>query len=80
MISKTENIKREFKIKNKNLSGDEFYFITEIGHNHQGSVDQAFKLIKQAKEAGSILKIHRTLFLDFFLSGGAGCLPRSVSW
>ena len=53
MISKTENTKREFKIKNKNLSGDEFYFITEIGHNHQGNIDKALELIKQAKEAGS---------------------------
>ena len=53
MISKTKNTKREFKIKNKNLSGDEFYFITEIGHNHQGNIDKALELIKQAKEAGS---------------------------
>ena len=53
MVSNTENKKREFKIKNKTLGGPEFYFITEIGHNHQGDIKKAFELIKQAKEAGS---------------------------
>ena len=53
MVLKKENKKREFKIQNKIISGSEFYFITEIGHNHQGSLKKAFELIKKAKEAGA---------------------------
>ena len=53
MALEIKNTKREFTIKNKILGEDEFYFITEIGHNHQGDIKKAFELIKQAKEAGS---------------------------
>ena len=53
MISKIGNRKREFKIQNKSIGDSEFYFIVEIGHNHQGKIKKAFKLIKKAKEAGA---------------------------
>ena len=53
MVSKIENRKREFKIQNKIIGDSEFYFIGEIGHNHQGKIEKAFELIKKAKEAGA---------------------------
>lgn len=53
MISKMESKKREFKIQNKSISDSEFYFIAEIGHNHQGKIEKALELIKKAKEAGA---------------------------
>jgi sialic acid synthase len=45
--------KREFKLPNQTISDSKFYLIAEIGHNHQGSMKQAFELIKQAKAAGA---------------------------
>ena len=59
MVSKIKNKKREFKIQNKTISDFEFYFIAEIGHNHQGSIKKAFELIKKAKKAGvNAVKLH----------------------
>ncbi len=49
MIKKSSS----FVIKNKALKKDEFYFIAEIGHNHQGSLEKAKKLFLEAKNAGA---------------------------
>ena len=49
----TENKTREFKTQNKIINNSEFYFIAEIGHNHQGKIEKAFELIRKAKEAGA---------------------------
>ena len=40
------------KIKNKIL-GDKPFVIAEIGHNHQGSIEKAKKLIIAAKNSGA---------------------------
>ena len=53
MVSNTENKTREFKTQNKIINNSEFYFIAEIGHNHQGEIEKAFELIRKAKEAGA---------------------------
>lgn len=53
MVSDTKNKKRKFKIQNKIINESEFYFIAEIGHNHQGKIKKAFDLIKKAKESGA---------------------------
>ena len=53
MVLDINNKKRKFKINEKNLSGFDFYFITEIGHNHQGSLDKARELFREAKLAGA---------------------------
>jgi N-acetylneuraminate synthase/sialic acid synthase len=45
---------REFTIGTKTISDDSrAYVIAEIGHNHQGSLDNAVKLIEAAAEAGA---------------------------
>jgi len=49
----TNKKNRLFKINNKFLSDDEFYFIAEIGHNHQGDLDKAKTLFKLAKQSGA---------------------------
>ena len=53
MVSNTENKTREFKTQNKIINNSEFYFIAEIGQNHQGEIEKAFELIRKAKEAGA---------------------------
>ena len=40
------------KIKNHKLGKDPF-IVAEIGNNHQGSIQKAYKLIKSAKNSGA---------------------------
>ena len=44
----------DFKVKNRYI-GENYppYYIADIGANHEGSLDRAFKLIELAKEAGA---------------------------
>ena len=42
-----------FKINNKTFDGDEFYFVAEIGHNHQGKLDKAKEMFFVAKKCGA---------------------------
>ena len=45
---------KKIKIGNRYIGiGDAPYFIADIGANHDGSLDKAFKLIELAKEAGA---------------------------
>lgn len=45
---------RNFSIYNRNLSENSpCYLIAEIGHNHQGSLDQCIKMFKIAKDCGA---------------------------
>ena len=45
---------KQLNIGKKTISGDSpAYIIAEIGNNHNGSLDLAFKLIDKAKEAGA---------------------------
>ena len=41
------------KLGNKIVDSNSLYFIADIGANHNGSLDHAFKLIKMAKDAGA---------------------------
>ena len=43
----------EMKIRNQKIgTGHPVYIIVEIGINHNGSIEEAFKLIDLAKETG----------------------------
>ena len=43
----------EMKIRNQKIgTGHPVYIIAEIGINHNGSIEEAFKLIDLAKETG----------------------------
>jgi N-acetylneuraminate synthase/sialic acid synthase len=45
---------RELNLKNSKITQDsKCYLIAEIGHNHQGSLDQCIKMFKVAKECGA---------------------------
>src|ERR1700738_262838 len=45
---------RDFKIGNKTVGPDQPpYFIADIGANHDGDINRAFKLIELAKDAGA---------------------------
>ncbi|MFN0060789.1 MAG: N-acetylneuraminate synthase family protein [Planctomycetota bacterium] len=45
---------RSLRIKNTVIDdGEPCYVIAEIGHNHQGELEQAFELFKAAKQAGA---------------------------
>ena len=45
---------RELNLKNYKITQDsKCYLIAEIGHNHQGSLDQCIKMFKVAKECGA---------------------------
>lgn len=47
-------MQREMSINGRLINDDEpCYVIAEIGHNHQGEIEQAFKLIDQAVEVGA---------------------------
>ena len=64
---KSSNL-RKLLINGKVLSDDsEPFVIAEIGHNHQGDLDQAIKLIRTAAAAGASAakfqkRFNKTLF------------------
>ena len=48
-----KKINNSFSLGNKNYSNSDFYFIAEIGHNHQGKLDKAKEMFLVAKRAGA---------------------------
>lgn len=48
-----KNNRVSIKIENTNLNKEDFYFIAEIGHNHQGKLDKAKEMFLVAKKAGA---------------------------
>ena len=48
-----DNKEKSLKIGNRVLTEREIFVIAEIGVNHNGSMNKAFKLIDQAKSSGA---------------------------
>jgi sialic acid synthase SpsE/sugar phosphate isomerase/epimerase len=54
LIIAGDTVKREFSLgKDVIRSQEDYISIAEIGNNHNGSIERAFKLIKLAKESGA---------------------------
>ena len=65
---KNNSIYPQIKIVNSTISQDTLpFFISEVGSNHQGSVDHCKKLMLASKEAGaSAVKLQKGLTKTFY--------------